>query len=246
MSTSKPRPSRKPPAKRSPADRTKFDAPRLLTELEQLGDAKTRDELLPRYGIAAPKAFGVSMAKIQALAKRVGRNHALAQALWDTGWYEARLLASYVDDPARVTSAQMDQWCRDFDNWAVVDTVCFKLFDQVEPSMAFAKVDRWSVRDGPRDEFVKRAGLALLACLALHEKRSPDEAFLSRLPLVERGAADERNFVKKGARWALLAIGGRSNPLKTAALALADRLVESPAGSSSRWVGKEAVKALRK
>src|SRR5687768_2673240 len=143
MPASKPRPPKKSTAKRPPADPAPFDTPSLLAELEQLGDAKTRDDLLPRYGIAAPKAFGVPMAKIQSLAKRVGRDHALAQALWATGWYEARLLASYVDDPALLTSAQMDQWCRDFDNWAVVDTVCFKLFDQAETSLAFAKVDQW-------------------------------------------------------------------------------------------------------
>lgn len=222
------------------------DAPGVLAELEKLGDRRTRDELEPRYGIIAPKAFGVGMAKIQSLARRVGRDHALAQALWASGWYEARLLAAYVDDPAEVTSSQMDKWCRDFDNWAVVDTVCFKLFDQVAAPLAFGKVDAWSRRDGPRDEFVKRAGVALLACLGLHDRESPDEAFASRLPLIERAAADERNFVKKGASWALKAVGGRSKPLKTAALAVAGRLAQSPAGSSSRWVGREAIKALSK
>src|SRR6478672_6745416 len=178
--------SRKPKAKPTPRRAPRFDAAGLLTELKKLSDARTRDELEPRYGIVAARAFGVPMAKIQALAKRVGTDHALALSLWDTGWYEARLLAAYVDDPAEVTSAQMDRWCRDFDNWAVVDTVCFKLFDRVEPTLALAKVDRWSVRDGPREEFVKRAGLTLLACLALHDKETADAALAARLPLVER------------------------------------------------------------
>jgi 3-methyladenine DNA glycosylase AlkD len=244
MPASQRTPSRKPKPKLPPREAARYDVTRAVAELETLGDRRTRDELRPRYGITAPKAFGVGMAKIQALAKRAGRDHALALALWDTGWYEARLLAAYVDDPAVVTSSQMDRWCRDFDNWAVVDTVCFKLFDQVEPSLALAKVDKWSVRDGPRDEFVKRAGLTLLACLALHEKELPDDAFTSRLPLVERGAADERNFVKKGASWALRSIGVRNKTLKAAALAVAEKLAQSPPGSSSRWVGKEAVKAL--
>jgi 3-methyladenine DNA glycosylase AlkD len=236
--------SRSAQAKSERRGRERRDAAGVLAELEKLADRSTRDELGPRYGITAPKALGVGMAKLQELAKRIGRDHALAQALWESGWYEARLLAALVDDPAEVTSSQMDRWCREFDNWAIVDTVCFKLFDRVAGSLALAKVDRWSIRDGPRDEFVKRAGLALLACLALHDKKLPDEPFALRLPLVERGAADDRNFVKKGASWALRAVGGRSKPLKAAALAVARRLAQSPAGSSSRWVGKEAIKAL--
>ena len=93
-------------------------------------------ENLARFGITATKAFGVSIANIQVLARRLGRSHELAAALWDTGWYEARLLASFVDEPARVTPAQMDRWCRDFDNWGICDTVCFHLFDRTPHAWA--------------------------------------------------------------------------------------------------------------
>jgi 3-methyladenine DNA glycosylase AlkD len=127
-------------------------------------------------------------------------------ALWETGWYEARLLASMVDDPAQVTSVQMERWVRDFDNWAVVDTVCFKLFDRTPH--AFAKIEKWAKAC---DEFVKRAGFALLACVALHTT-GVDEDFLRSLALIERGAEDDRNFVKKGVSWALRAIGGKKSP----------------------------------
>ena len=120
-----------------------------------------------RYGIVTPKAFGVPMGTIQLLAKRLGTDHELAAALWATGWYEARLLCAYVDDPARVTPAQMDRWVRDFDNWGICDTVCFKLFDRTPH--AWAKVAPWSRR---RDEFGKRAAFALLASLGLHDKRA--------------------------------------------------------------------------
>jgi 3-methyladenine DNA glycosylase AlkD len=140
---------------------------------------------MARYGIRARKAFGVPVGAIQGLAKRLGRSHELAAALWDSGWYEARLLAAFVDDPARITPAQMDRWGRDFDNWGVCDTVCFHLFDRTPH--AFAKVAQWSRR---RDEFVRRAGFALLACLALHDRRSGNDPFARCLPLVEGGALD--------------------------------------------------------
>jgi 3-methyladenine DNA glycosylase AlkD len=209
-----------------------------LEWLERRGSARVREEMLTRYGITAPKSFGVPMGTIQQLAKRLGRDHDLAAALWATGWYEARMLASLVDEPEKVTAAQMDRWARDFDNWGICDTVCFKLFDRAPH--AWSRVEPWSRR---RDEFVKRAAFALLASLGLHDKGTGDAPFLRSLALIERGAADERNFVKKGVSWALRAVGRRNQALNAAALEVARRLAESPA-PAPRWVGKDALREL--
>jgi 3-methyladenine DNA glycosylase AlkD len=206
-----------------------------LAELEQMSTERDRENLA-RFGITAGKAFGVSMANIQALAKRLGRSHELAAALWETGWYEARLLTSFVDEPARVTPEQMDRWCRDFDNWGLCDTLCFHLFDRTPH--AWHKVAEWS---DERDEFVKRAAFALLASLAGHDKKAGDGPFLDSLPLIERAATDERNFVKKGVSWALRMTGRRNAALNAAAVAVARRLAASP-DAAARWVGKDALK----
>ena len=211
-----------------------------LRWLERRGSKKVREEMLTRYGITAPKAFGVSVGAIQQLGKKLGRDHDLAAALWDTGWYEARLLTAFVDDPAQVTAAQMDRWARDFDNWGVCDTLCFALFDRTPH--AWKKVEPWSRR---REEFVKRAAFALLASLALHDKKAADERFLRTLPLIERGASDDRNFVKKGVSWALRVVGRRNQTLNEAAVEVARRLAESP-DAAARWVGKDGIKDLTK
>lgn len=210
-----------------------------LDWLKERASATLREELAPRYGIHTRKAFGVSMANIQVLAKSLGRSHDLATALWETGWYEARLLTSFIDDPALVTPEQMDRWCRDFDNWGVCDTLCFHLFDRTPH--AWAKVDEWSPCD---DEFVKRAAFALLACLALHDKRAPDGWFVERLPLVERAASDGRNFVKKGVVWALRAIARRNSELRENVVALARRLANSTT-ATERWVGKTVLREMK-
>ncbi|MGH7552942.1 MAG: DNA alkylation repair protein [Longimicrobiales bacterium] len=208
-----------------------------LTWLERNGTKRDR-EGLKRYGIIAPKAYGVSVAKIQQLAKRLGRDHDLAIALWKTGWYEARMLTSFIDDPAQVTPAQMDRWAKDFDNWGICDTVCFHLFDRTPH--AWKKVEQWSRR---RDEFVKRAAFALLAGLALHDKRAGDERFIRSLEFVERAADDDRNFVKKGVSWALRVVGRRNQVLNEAAVETARRIAES-AEPAAKWIGKGAVKEL--
>ena len=208
----------------------------VLRSLERLGTRGTR-EGFARYGIVAPKAFGCTMGDIQKLGKKLGRDHELALALWPTGWYEARLLCAYVDDPAQVTSAQMDSWVKDFDNWGICDTICFALWDRTP--LGWKKIVPWSRR---KEEFVKRSAFALIASLAGHDKAAPDEKFLKLLPVIERGASDERNFVKKGVSWALRSMGRRRG-VKPAALALAKNLAASD-DPTERWIGKDAVKDL--
>ena len=214
-----------------------MDKAEVMQWLERQGTRRTIDEMA-RYGIEAERAFGVPMGTLLALKKRLGTNQALSLALWETGWYEARLLAALVGDPERVTRGQMNAWAAGFENWADCDTVCFKLFDR--SPFAWDKARQWV--KSPR-ELVKRGGFVLMACLALHDKTAPDKSFLAFLPLIEKGARDERNFVKKGVSWALRAVGRRNLALNTAALEVARRLASSEE-TACRWVGKDALREL--
>jgi 3-methyladenine DNA glycosylase AlkD len=211
----------------------------VVARLRKMGSKSVRDSML-RFGIPNDNAFGIAVGRIQKLGRELGRNHELALALWETGLYEARMLAAFIDDPKLVTPAQMDHWCKDFDNWGIVDTVCFKLFD--ETPHAWKKVAQWSKR---RDEFQKRAGFALLACLGVHDKRASNENFIKCLPLIEEAATDERNFVKKGVSWALRVIGRRNVELNKAAMELAKKLASS-SDPRSRWLGKEALREFKR
>jgi 3-methyladenine DNA glycosylase AlkD len=214
-----------------------MDANEALRWLEARASKRVLDGMA-RYGLPRDRALGVPMGTLQSLAKRLGKDHALAAALWRSGWHEARMLAALVDDPKLVTRRQMDAWAAGFDNWGICDTACFCLFDRTP--FAWEKARRWSA--SPR-EFVKRAGFALMASLAGHDRSAEDARFLALLPLVERGARDDRNFVKKGVSWALRRIGGRSPLLHEAALAVARRLAAS-ADAAARWVGKDALRDL--
>jgi 3-methyladenine DNA glycosylase AlkD len=209
----------------------------VIASLRRLGTRRAR-EGMARYAIPSDKAFGVPVGAIRSVAKKLGRSHALAASLWKSGWYEARMLACFVDEPALVTPEQMDRWAGDFDSWAICDTACFHLFDRTPH--AWRKVAKWS---RSREEFVKRSGFALLASLVVHDKQAADERFARALALVERGASDERNFVKKAVNWSLRCIGKRSPALNTAAVAVARRLAASP-DPAPRWVGKDALREL--
>jgi 3-methyladenine DNA glycosylase AlkD len=208
-----------------------------LTWLKRHSTRATRDGMA-RYAIPSDHAFGVAMKDMKALGKKLGRNHELAKALWETGVYEARMVCSFVADPALITPAQMDRWCREFDNWGICDTMCFNLFDRTPH--AWAKVRQWSRK---RNEFEKRTAFALLWSLSVHDKRATDEQFVQGLVLIERAAVDGRHFVKKAVNMALRAIGKRNIALNAAAVAVARRLADSP-DAAPRWIGKDALREL--
>jgi 3-methyladenine DNA glycosylase AlkD len=208
-----------------------------LRWLEKRGTKANRDGMA-RYGIFAKKVYGVSMTTIKSQAKKLGKDHELALALWDTGWYEARILTAFVDEPARVTPSQMDQWARDFDNWGICDSICFHLFDKTPH--AWSRIEQWSKRNA---EFVKRGAFALLAAVALHDKKAPDAPFLKSLKLIDRAADDDRNFVKKGVSWALRSVGHRNTALHSASLALAEKFAASD-DRTKRWIGKDVLRDI--
>lgn len=212
----------------------RMDVPQVLAKLERLGTKKNR-EGMARYAIVARNVLGVSVADIRKLAKEIGRDHELALRLWETDVYEARMLAAFVADPKLVTPALMDRWTRDFDNWAICDTLCFHLFDKTPH--ALKKIRQWAKK---KEEFVKRAAFALLASVVLHDKKMDDALLIEYLPLVEAAANDDRNFVKKGVSWALRGVGKRRG-CRDAAIEVAQRLAASDE-RAARWVGKDALR----
>ena len=174
-----------------------------LKWMEKRGTKQNRDGLA-RYGITAKKVFGISVSDIRELAKELGRRHELAQALWKSGWHEARILASMVGEPARVTPAEMDRWAKAFDNWAVCDTLTFVLWDRTPH--AWPKVREWATR---KEEFVKRASFAMLASLTVHDKAAPDERYMEGLVLIDRSAQLTAFFTKLRSSVAYRSIVGR-------------------------------------
>ncbi len=193
---------------------------------------------MARYGINTERAFGISIPQLRNLAKEAGRDHELARELWNSRYHEARILASMVDDPGMVTEAQMEAWAKDFDSWDVCDQCCSNLFDKSE--FAYPKAIKWSARE---EEFVKRAGFVLMACLAVHDEKADDDEFAKFLPAIERESSDERNFVKKSVNWALRQIGKRDRELNRLAIAAAKRIsqVES---KEARWIASDALREL--
>jgi len=210
---------------------------RAVAELRRHAE-KRNVEGMARFGIRAKKVWGVSKPKLDEIARTIGKNHDLGQKLWETGIHDARLLGMLISESARVTSGQMERWVRDFDNWDVTDGTCCHLFVDAKP--AWKKAFAWSKR---KKEFEKRAGFALAAYLAVHDKEAGDTPFRKYLEAIEREARDERNFVKKAVNWALRNIGKRNRRLNRAAI-LTARRIRQRGTRSGRWIAADALREL--
>lgn len=212
-------------------------AEQVLDRLRALENPENRAGMA-RFGINTEHALGIAIPTLRKLAKELGRDHALALALWDSGIHEASILASMLDDSREVTSAQMDAWVRQFDSWDVCDQVCGNLF--YKSPLAYDKALEWCQWEG---EFERRAGFALIAALAVHDKRANDSAFVPFFGAIERHADDSRNFVKKSVNWALRQIGKRNRALNVQAMLCAQRLLVTNS-TAARWTARDALKEL--
>lgn len=194
---------------------------------------------MARFGINPNNTYGVSIPVIRKIAKELGKNHSMALELWNSGIHEARILASMIDAPEMVTKRQMDRWVRDFDSWDVCDQCCMNLFDKTEA--AYQKASEWSKGD---EEFIKRAGFALMAALSVHDKKAPRKQLLKFFKAIKRGATDDRNYVKKAVNWALRQIGKRNSQLNRAAIQTAKE-IQKMDSASARWIASDALRELR-
>lgn len=194
---------------------------------------------MARFGIRAKHVFGVSKPKLDEIARKIGPNHALGLQLWETGIHDARLLGVLISEADRVTGKQMERWVKGFDNWDVCDGTCCHLFVDGQP--AWKKAFAWS---GRKSEFEKRAGFALAAYLAIHDKTTGDRPFEKYLQTIERQAGDERNFVRKAVNWALRNIGKRNQRLNRQAITCAERIRNSGT-RAGRWIAADALRELK-
>lgn len=193
-----------------------------------------------RFGIKGVESYGMSKPEMKLLAKQTGKNHALALELWKTDIHEARHIAAMIAEPKKVTEAMMDKWVKDFNSWDIVDDCCSVLFCRTP--FAYDKAIEWTAR---KKEFEKRAAFALMAFLAVHDKKAEDKKLEQFFPYLLAASDDGRNFVKKAVNWALRQIGKRNPRLCREVIALAKEM-KTKDDASSRWIASGVLSELEK
>ena len=210
----------------------------VLSRLRKIGNAKNRAGMA-RFGIDTTNALGISVTQLRVVAREIGTDHRLAQALWLTGVHEARMLACLIADPRHMTNKEANAWVRTIDSWDLCDAFAYDLMSRTR--VRWERPAYWA--KSPH-EFVRRAAFALIAGLAVHDKGASDNTFITMLPLIEAAANDDRNFVKKAVNWALRQVGKRNLALNAAAIACAEEL-RSRNSRAARWIASDALRELR-
>jgi 3-methyladenine DNA glycosylase AlkD len=215
-----------------------YDVKQVLDELKMLS-RPDQIEGMARYGMSPEKRLGVSVPEMRKLSKKIGTNHRLALDLWKTDIPEAQMVASMIANPSELRPEVMEEWVKDFNSWDVCDQVCMNLFEK--SPFVLQKIEKWARRD---EEFIKRAAYALIACLAWHDKTSPDNKFEAFFPIIYKGATDPRNFVKKAVSWALRNIGKRNTELNRLAIQEAEKIGQVDS-KPAKWIAAAALRELR-
>jgi 3-methyladenine DNA glycosylase AlkD len=197
-----------------------------------------RIEGMKKFAIGNNNMLGVSMPQVRAIAKQVGKNNAMALALWDTQIHEAKILATLLAEPKLFTEANCDAWIHAFDAWDVCDQACSNLFTKLP--FIEQKIMQYHSHSS---EFVKRFAFAQIAYCAVHWKKKEDDYFLQFLPFIIQQSTDSRNFVRKAINWALRSIGKRSLYLNDFAIATCETLLESN-NKTATWIANDTLKEL--
>jgi 3-methyladenine DNA glycosylase AlkD len=194
---------------------------------------------MERYGIKIENAFGTGIPLLREIAKKHKKDHELALDLWSTGFHEARILATMIDDPKKVDEKQMELWVKDFNSWDLCDQCCMNLFKYT--LFTWEKVNEWS---GRKEEFVKRAAFALMASLTLSSIKANNESYIPFFKIIYEQSDDERNMVKKAVNWALRQIGKRNRTLNPIAIEWAEKIYMKDS-KAAKWIAADALKELK-
>ncbi len=214
-----------------------MQAEEVISHLKTLANPENV-EGMARFGINPRNTLGIPLSTLRPLAREIGKDHGLAQQLWDSSIHEARILASIIGQPAQVTEEEMEAWVEDIDSWDVCDQVCMNLWGR--SAYAYQKAHEWSTRE---EEFVKRTAFSLMVAVAIHDKKASDERLEEFLPVIKAHAPDNRNFVRKAVNWALRQIGKRNLSLNAKAIDTARQILDSGA-RPARWVATDALREL--
>lgn len=211
-----------------------MDFNQIIIELEKLSDVDFTKNM-KKFGITYTKSYGLRLPQIRKIAKQCGKNHELADKLWNHGYHDTYLLATLVEEPEKVDSAQLENWVHTFYSWDLVDQACINLLRFIPQA-----IDNIFIWCDAEEEFVKRTAFSLIAVLAVHNK---DSDFENYFEILKEGSKDNRNFVKKSVNWAIRQIGKIDLENNRKALKLSYEILEMD-NKASQWVARDAIKEL--
>ena len=201
----------------------------ILKDLKALGDPRAV-AIWKKVGMNTDKYFGVNLSKLKTYAKKYKKNHELALELWESGYHDARLLATMLEEPKKSAEAQIEKWLVDCDFWDLNNKLCSEVI--INTPFAQKKIDTWLKS---KKEMVRRAAYMTVVGLAKENDTLPDTFFEPYLTKVEKEIAKEANWVREAMNYLLIYVGSRNKELGKKTLKVAEKIgkVEIDYGESS-------------
>jgi hypothetical protein len=169
---------------------------------------------------AGMKSYGLGLTRLRKLAKRMGRNRDLAQALWKTDVYDAKVIALLIDDPAQISQDQAERQVEELAGGMLAHVFASCDATLAKTSFMVEIAEKWVRSDDP----VRRGcgyGLIYEASKLSGKKAPSEEFFLAHVQRIADGIVCAPESVRLSMAAVLMGIGKRSVALNQAALKVA-------------------------
>ncbi|EML9730964.1 TPA: DNA alkylation repair protein [Bacillus cereus] len=199
----------------------------VMRQLEEYGTEQNR-KTYKNHGAKEP-LFGVSFANLKLLKKKIKKDHDLAVGLWETNNMDAMTLATYILNPKKIATEQLNSWIQNVDYYCLMDVLMKSICTS---PIAIERMEEWTKSN---DEWIGRAGWSLLANIAIKNKTLHDDFFSPYLEEIKENIHNEKNRKKEAMNSALIAIGIRNEDLERQAIEIAREIgkVEVDHGATS-------------
>src|SRR5690606_17786045 len=166
------------------------------------------------------RSYGIGLTRLRKMAKQIGRNRELAQELWKTDIYEARVVALLIDDPKQMTREQAEKQVEELAGGMLAHVFASCDATLAKTPFAVELADQWVTSDDP----IRRDcgyGLLYEASKFSGRKAPSEEFFLAHIERIAARIGTESEKVRLSMGMALMGIGKRSAVLNEAALKVA-------------------------
>ena len=188
----------------------------VMAKLKSLGTAQTR-KTYGRHGVTG-EMFGVKYGDLDKVVKQTKVDHVLALQLWQTGNHDARILATKIADPDKLTVKVLSGWIKDVDDHVLSSGLASVTGQSAAGRKAMQK---WMAS---RKEWPAATGWMTLAGVAREPGTLTKGECKKLLVEIEKRIHGSANRVKYSMNTAMIALGAHVAGMEKEAVKVANRI----------------------
>ena len=191
----------------------------ILNELSKLGNPNTK-KILIKHGAKEP-FYGVKVADLKKIQKRIKKDYKLSLELFDTGNSDAMYLAGLIADEDKITKKDLNKWAKNA-YWYMLSEYTVAWI-AAESRFGWELTLKWIQSE---NENIASAGWSTLSSLvAIKDDLELDISALKKLlDRVEKEIDNSQNRVRYTMNGFVISVGAYVKPLTKSALSTAKKI----------------------